>query len=181
MHGGGIITLPPPHRPPVKPEPIVLEPDSESPVLRPLTTLDEVHPSTTADSISCCGSGFPISVPKPLPLCDANCPMTGTRSRQANTKHLVADTAKRLETNTSQVMLAPRHLPTVRFHLCLLTVYAAAGAGRPRIRSATFSAIIIVGALVLPLGRTGMTELSTTRNPSIPCSCISGLTTASSS
>ena len=37
-----------------------------------------------------------------------------------------------------------------------------------RIRSAAFSAIMIVGALVLPLTIVGMIDASTTRNASIP-------------
>jgi hypothetical protein len=48
---------------------------------------------------------------------------------------------------------------------------AAASAGstvRPRIRSAARSAIIIVGAFVLPRTSVGITEASTTRRPSMP-------------
>src|SRR4029453_15714245 len=40
--------------------------------------------------------------------------------------------------------------------------------GRPRMRSAAFSASMIVGALMLPRTSTGITEASTTRSPSIP-------------
>lgn len=44
--------------------------------------------------------------------------------------------------------------------------------------SAARCAIIIVGALVLPDGKVGMTEASTTRRPSMPCTRNSGSTTA---
>lgn len=50
-----------------------------------------------------------------------------------------------------------------------------------RIMSAAFSAIIIVGALVLPPTRVGMTEASTTRRPSMPRTRRLGSTTAISS
>jgi hypothetical protein len=39
---------------------------------------------------------------------------------------------------------------------------------RPRIKSAAFSAIMIVGMFVLPLTSRGMIEVSTTRSPSRP-------------
>jgi hypothetical protein len=41
--------------------------------------------------------------------------------------------------------------------------------GRPAIRSEALSAIAIVAAFVLPLIVVGMTDASTTRNPSTPC------------
>ena len=47
-------------------------------------------------------------------------------------------------------------------------VVAAASGTRPRIRSAAFSAIIIVGACVLERVIVGITDASTTRSPSTP-------------
>ncbi len=47
-----------------------------------------------------------------------------------------------------------------------------------RIRSLAFSAIITVGALVLPLISVGMIEASTTRKPLVPRTLSSGSTTA---
>jgi hypothetical protein len=48
---------------------------------------------------------------------------------------------------------------------------------KPRIRSAARSAIMIVGALVLPRTTLGITEASTTRRPSNPCTLRSLSTT----
>mmetsp|Transcript_17877 Transcript_17877/g.37398 ORF Transcript_17877/g.37398 Transcript_17877/m.37398 type:complete len:226 (+) Transcript_17877:51-728(+) len=50
--------------------------------------------------------------------------------------------------------------------------------GRPRIASAIFSAVMIVGALRLPLVIEGKMEASTTRRPSVPYTAPSGPTTA---
>ena len=47
--------------------------------------------------------------------------------------------------------------------------------------SAAFSAIIIVGVLVLPPITFGMTDTSTTRRFAIPCTLSDGSTTASGS
>ena len=57
------------------------------------------------------------------------------------------------------------------------------GSGQlPRIRSAAFSASIIVGAWVALLGQSGITEASATARPSIPCTpIVSGSTTDSPS
>ena len=58
---------------------------------------------------------------------------------------------------------------------------SAGGSGQlPRIRSAAFSASIIVGAWVALLGQSGITEASATASPSIPCTpIVSGSTTDS--
>src|SRR5262245_15459856 len=55
------------------------------------------------------------------------------------------------------------------------------GGGRRRMRSAAFSAIMMTGALMLPPGRSGMTDASTTRRLAIPLTRSSASTTAISS
>ena len=47
-------------------------------------------------------------------------------------------------------------------------VVSARSGARPRIKSAAFSASMMVGALMLPRTMTGITEASTTRKPSTP-------------
>ena len=59
--------------------------------------------------------------------------------------------------------------------------HCAVSTVRPRMRSAAFSAIIITGAFVLPLTIVGMTDASTMRNPSTPCTRRRASTTAMSS
>ena len=54
---------------------------------------------------------------------------------------------------------------------------AARAGSRPLMRSAARSAIMIVGALVLPRTRVGITEASTTRSDSIPITRSSSSTT----
>src|SRR6185437_11678314 len=56
--------------------------------------------------------------------------------------------------------------------------FTGARAGRPRMMSAIFSAIMITVALILAPTRSGMTAASTTRKPSIPRTLHSGSTTA---
>ena len=57
------------------------------------------------------------------------------------------------------------------------TAVAASARERPRSRSTAFSAIITVGALVLPPINDGITEASMTRKPSTPRTRSSGSTT----
>src|SRR5437879_3340889 len=69
------------------------------------------------------------------------------------------------------------HIVAQRRRFCLPD-YAAILVASSRTRSADFSPIIIVAALVLPDTTVGMTEASATRRPSIPRTLSSGSTTA---
>ena len=96
---------------------------------------------------------------------DASRPSSGMSRRRSARSSARSRTSRRSERITRRAGGAP---PRCERAWRWRHVVAAASGTRPRIRSAAFSAIIIVGACVLERVIVGITDASTMRSPSMP-------------